>query len=213
MSMRVALLLAATAWLAPSADTAPQPVGDLPNTLVATEAPPAAVAADGPGRASEDEDDDDEEEHEQSRHHRQNGPASADSRRPRRPEAHLPQPGRGGPQRGWQGQSGFRRGPPPGSQGGPQAPPVMRRLDEVMEKLSRIEAQLHASAPAHSGPQPAPQPVYGGPPEAGQRMRAEIQERMEQARRRFGEMEERIRRLEAEVERLKRAAGEPPAKL
>jgi cell division protein FtsB len=44
-------------------------------------------------------------------------------------------------------------------------------------------------------------------------MRAEIQERMEQARRRFGEMEERIRRLEAEVERLKRGASEPPAKL
>ena len=212
MSMRVALLLAATAWLAPSSDTAPQPAGDLPTTLVATEAPRAAVAADGPGSASED-DDDDEGEHEGSRHHRQNGPAPADSRRPRRPEAQRPQPGRGGPQRGWQGQSGFRRGPPPGSQGGPQAPPVMRRLDEVMEKLSRIETQLHASAPAHSGPQPAQQPVYGGPPEAGQRMRAEIQERMEQARRRFGEMEERIRRLEAEVERLKRADDEPPAKL
>ena len=41
MSMRFALLLAATAWLAPSADTAPQPAGDLPTTLVATEAPQA----------------------------------------------------------------------------------------------------------------------------------------------------------------------------
>jgi len=89
----------------------------------------------------------------------------------------------------------------------------MRRLDEMMEKLSRIEAQLQASPPPHPGSHSVPQPVYGGPPEAGQRVRAEIQERMEQARRRFGEMEERIRRLEAEVERLKRAAGEPPAKL
>ena len=89
----------------------------------------------------------------------------------------------------------------------------MRRLDEVMEKLSRIEAQLHASPPPHPGSQPAPQRAQGVPPEAGQRMRAEIQERMEQARRRFGELEERIRRLEAEVERLKRGASEPPAKL
>ena len=213
MSLRVAFLLAATAWLAPSADTAPQPAGDLPTTLVATEAPRAAVAADGPGSAGEEDDDDDEEEHEGSRHHRKNGPAPADSRRPPRPEAHRPPPGRGGPERGWQGQSGFRRGPPPGSQSVPHAALVMRRLDEVMEKLSRIEAQLHASPPAHPGSHPAPQPVYGGPPEAGQRMRAEIQERMEQARRRFGEMEERIRRLEAEVERLKQRAGEPPAKL
>ena len=90
MSMRVAFLLAATAWLAPSADTAPQPAGDLPTTLVATEAPRAAVAADGPGSAGEEDDDDDEEEHEGSRHHRKNGPAPADSRRPPRPEAHRP---------------------------------------------------------------------------------------------------------------------------
>ena len=218
MSMRFALLLAATAWLAPSADTAPQPAGDLPTTLVATESPRAAVAADGPGSAGEegdddDDDDDNEEEREELRRHRKNGPAPADSRRPPRPEAHRPQPGRGGPERGWQGQPGFRRGPPPGSQSSPHAPLVMRRLDEVMEKLSRIEAQLHASPPPHPGSHPVPQPVYGGPPEAGQRMRAEIQERMEQARRRFGEMEERIRRLEAEVERLKRGASEPPAKL
>ena len=122
MSMRVAFLLAATAWLAPSADTAPQPAGDLPTTLVATEAPRAAVAADGPGSAGEEDDDDDEEEHEGSRHHRKNGPAPADSRRPPRPEAHRPPPGRGGPERGWQGQSGFRRGPPPGSQSVRHAP-------------------------------------------------------------------------------------------
>ena len=229
MSMRVALLLAATAWLAPSADTALQPAGDLPTTLAAAEAPRAAVATDidpskpvspqeslalkdGPGNADADDDDDDdddedEDEEEQKRgpENRKNGPAPQQSRRP--------QPGRGGPQRGWQAQPGFRRGPPPGSQGGSPAPQLMRRLDEVMEKLSRIEAQLQASPPAHSGPQPALQRAQGVPPEAGRQMRAEIQERMEQARRRFGEMEERIRRLEAEVERLKRAASEPPAKL
>jgi hypothetical protein len=215
------------AWLAPSADTAPQPASDLPTTLLATEAPRPAVAAeidpsrllspqesaalkDGPGSTGEEDDDD---EQEGSRQRRKNGPAPANSRRLPRPEAHRPQPGRGGPERAWQGQPGFRRGPPPGSQNGPHAPQLMRRLDEVMEKLSRIEAQLDASAPAHSSSHAAPQPVHGVPPEAGQRMRAEIQERMEQARRRFGEMEERIRRLEAEVERLKRGAGEPPAKL
>ena len=178
--------------------------------LSATEAPTQQVAGDPPATPSAAADRVDAKEEMAESPHDPVPAAAQNPQPPHRPDGHRPG-ARGDRQgRGPRPPHEPRRGPPSGSQAGPHAahPPLMRRLDEVMEKLSRIESQLHASAPAHQG-----SPGLAGQGEAGPRMRAEIQERMEQARRRFGEMEERIRRLEAEVERLKRTSGDPPSKL
>jgi hypothetical protein len=101
------------------------------------------------------------------------------------------------------------------------------RLDEIAERLARIERKLDAAPrpgnPWSPRPAAASRPGFaspGGdhsgralPPEMQERIKdmmaegrtrmAEAREKMEQARRRFAEMEERIRKLEAEVERLK----------
>ena len=101
------------------------------------------------------------------------------------------------------------------------------RLDEIAERLARIERKLDAAPrpgnPWSPRPDAASRPGFAGPggdqsgralpPEMQERIKdmmaegrvrmAEAREKMEQARRRFAEMEERIRKLEAEVERLK----------
>lgn len=99
---------------------------------------------------------------------------------------------------------------------------VAVRLDEIVERLSRIERKLESGPRAGNPWSPRPEagrgerplpPPTAVPPEMQERVRemmqegrrrmAEAQEKMEQARKRFGEMEERIKKLEAEVERLK----------
>lgn len=100
------------------------------------------------------------------------------------------------------------------------------KLDEIAERLARIERKLDAAPrmgnPWSPRPEAASRPGFAGAGsgrgrelpeemqerikgmmEQGRRRMAEAQEKMEQARRRFAEMEERIKKLEAEVERLK----------
>ena len=90
---------------------------------------------------------------------------------------------------------------------------AMRRLDEILEHLRRIDARL-------GGPQPRPEGTPDRPlrrleiPEEmrraleqkldeGRQRMEQAHDRMEEGRRRIQELEERIRRLEGEVERLK----------
>lgn len=110
--------------------------------------------------------------------------------------------------------------PMPGMRPSPSA-----RLDEIVDRLTRIERKLDA-APRTGNPwSPRPEadrtggerrpraPMAAVPAEAQERVRemmqegrrrmAEAQEKIEQARKKFQEMDERITKLEAEVERLK----------
>lgn len=105
-------------------------------------------------------------------------------------------------------------------------PGTTAKLDEIAERLARIERKLDAAPrmgnPWSPRPEAASRPGFAGAGsgrgrempeemqerikgmmEQGRRRMAEGQEKMEQARRRFAEMEERIKKLEAEVERLK----------
>jgi hypothetical protein len=113
------------------------------------------------------------------------------------------------------------RGPPPGFHH------AMRRFDEIIERLAKIESKLGIDDPAPARRERWPQPddrdgdrggsgPYrpGGPwPKEMGRQReergAEIRQRMEDARRRFREMEERVKTLEAEIERMKAADRGP----
>ena len=104
----------------------------------------------------------------------------------------------------------------------------MPRLDEIIERLAKIESKLGIDDPApvrrERRPRPddrdADRPGAGpyrpggpGPVEAMGRSReergAEMRRRMEDARRRFSEMEERVKKLEAEIERMKAADRGP----
>ncbi|MCE9632515.1 MAG: hypothetical protein K8S94_17660 [Planctomycetia bacterium] len=97
--------------------------------------------------------------------------------------------------------------------GGPR-PDAMRKLDEIIGRLSRIEAKLGGrgeDAGSRAGDRPRPavpaeaRAMMEKRMEEGRRRMEEGREKMEQARKRFAEMEERIKKLEAEVERLKAA--------
>jgi hypothetical protein len=108
---------------------------------------------------------------------------------PRGPASRMHAP----PMHGMHGMHGM-----PGMRGMPSmGPGSATRLDEIAERLARIERKLDA-APRMGNPW-SPRPEPGSRPG----LMAEAQERMEHARRRFAEMEERIKKLEAEVERLK----------
>ena len=123
-----------------------------------------------------------------------------------------------------------RHGPPPhdmhGHRGPPGPPPgfhhAMRRFDEIIERLAKIESKLGIDdpAPARRERRPRPEDRDGdhggagayrpdGPRRAEEMSRpreervAEMRQRMEDARRRFREMEERVQKLEAEIERMK----------
>lgn len=135
-------------------------------------------------------------------------------RRPRHP--HGPRDGR------------HRHGPPPHDMHGhrPGPPPgfhqAMRRFDEIIERLARIESKLGIDDPAPTRRERRPRPddrdgdrggagPYrpGGPRPAEEMGRkreergTEMRQRTEDARRRFREMEERVKKLEAEIELLK----------
>lgn len=132
-----------------------------------------------------------------------------------------------------------RHGPPPHDMHGHRGPPghhgphhglhhAMRRFDEIIERLAKIESKLGIDdpAPARRERWPRPddrdanrggageyRPGRPGPAEAMGRSReergAEMRQRMEDARRRFREMEERVKKLEAEIERMKAADRGP----
>lgn len=124
-----------------------------------------------------------------------------------------------------------RRGPPPGPPPGPHH--VMRRFDEIIARLARIEEKLGIDDPVREGPRAGRSPGMqrleipeemrrrmeqrmreGRRPDDGSAPRQprpdgmgrgpeEMRKRMEEARTRFREMQERIERLEAELARLK----------
>ncbi len=104
----------------------------------------------------------------------------------------------------------------PGMPGMPyMGPGSTTKLDEIAERLARIERKLDAAPrmgnPWSPRPEAGARPGFAGPgfsrgremPEEMRKRMTETREKMEQARRRFAEMEERIKKLEAEVERLK----------
>lgn len=122
-----------------------------------------------------------------------------------------------------------RHGPPShdmhGRRGPPGPPPgihqAMRRFDEIIERLAKIESKLGIDDPVHTRrerrPRPddrdadrgGPGPYRAGGPRTVEEMGrpreerfAEMRQRVEDARRRFREMEERVGRLEAELERM-----------
>ena len=113
------------------------------------------------------------------------------------------------------------RGPPPGFHH------AMRRFDEIVERLAKIESKLGIDDPAPARRERWPQPddrdgdrggsgrYRPGPPwpkemgRQGEERGAEMRQRMEDARRRFREMEERVQKLEAEIERMKAADRGP----
>lgn len=140
----------------------------------------------------------------------------------RRPRHHHRPPHHGG--------HGYHDGPPHhdrhGHRGPPGPPPghhhAMRRLDDIIDRLAKIEAKLGIEdpAPVRRERRPRPEgwdegrpgagsdrPERRGPPEEMRRAWEERVEegrrRMEDARRRFRDMEERVKKLEAEIERLK----------
>lgn len=165
------------------------------------DAPPFMVADEDRGEAG----DDDRGERRRPRHHR-------------RP--HHDHHGHG-PHHDMHGHRG-PPGPPPGHH------PAMRRFDEIIERLAKIEAKLGIDdpAPARRERRPRPEARDGERGEAGQyrpggplpeeemgRPReervAEMRQRMEDARRRFRDMDDRVKKLEAEIERLKAADRGP----
>lgn len=102
---------------------------------------------------------------------------------------------------------------------------AFRQLDEIIERLGRIEERLGIDQPG-AGPRHSagdrPERQLPSRPEIsedirrameqrmqeGRKRMEEAHERMEQAKKKFGEMEERIRRLEAEVQRLRAGGGD-----
>lgn len=118
-----------------------------------------------------------------------------------------------------------RHGPPPHDMHGHRGPPghhqALRRFDEIIDRLARIEAKLGIDDPAPARRERRPfddraegrsagdpdRPLRPRPPEdmrqAWEERVAEGRQRMEDARRRFREMEERVKKLEAELERMK----------
>lgn len=141
-------------------------------------------------------------------------------------------------QRGERGERGRSPGdrqakaPREGTPAGGPRPDAIRKLDEILARLSRIEAGMGmggrpgvAGGPMGQGmvlrmgpadgPAAAERTRPAMPAEAqammeqrmeeGRRRMEESREKMQQARRRFAEMEERIKKLEAEIERMKGA--------
>ncbi|MFN9369076.1 MAG: hypothetical protein ACK6CT_09990 [Planctomycetia bacterium] len=175
---------------------------------VAATAAGAEGAEDGPTFAVADEDREDERdgdrgERRRSRHHQ--GPHEG-RHRPHDMHGHRGPPG-----------------PPPGFHH------AMRRFDDIIERLAKIESKLGIEDPAPArrerrarpeqrdgepaGAEPGRQPGPRSPRSATETGRsreervAEMRQRMEDARRRFREMEERVKKLEAEIERMKGGNG------
>lgn len=167
----------------------------------------ALLADDG-----DDEDEDDEDEDEDRSSERGTCPECR--------ERHRDQHRQHGEHRG---DRGHGRRPPEGGRGGPSSqreamrawgprPDAMPKLDEIIARLSRIEARM-GGRPEQRGPEGQPprppmptaemKEMMERRMQEGRKRMDEARQKMEQARKKFQEMEERIRKLEAEVERLK----------